>query len=158
MKTRESNMTHYAVRLDKVGYIDPEHSYGVERRTFRSLNALMGWIQKEHGANVYEWGVQEYNLAHTRIPPQPSTFSWILGIDYPSVNIDCWLDENHEDCDKCERYTFEIYFREGEPAKGFSYSEEEEQAFANAFENDECRSTKRRRLAKANSKQSRRSQ
>ena len=49
---------HYHVRLDKPDYHGEGPSYAVAAKDFRSLAALLSWIQKEYGKWSTSWHIE----------------------------------------------------------------------------------------------------
>ena len=116
---------HYHARLDKPEYHGEGPSYAVAAKDFRSLAALLSWIQKEYGKWSTSWqihGIDGSVIDARKLFPMLEKLladeeQWL----YMGLNEAC------PDCRQCDAYCFTIARREGPPAKGFSFSKADEE-------------------------------
>ncbi len=129
---------HYHVRMDKPDFQGDKHgALGVVEKDFRSLNNLLGWMQKEYGQWAIYWQIDGLGGAEDdarKLLPQlqqavEENWQWVYMV----------LNESSPDYQKCDTYCFTIARRDGEPANGFSFTEGDEVALTTTTSNiDNC--------------------
>ena len=116
---------HYHVRMDKPDFQgDKNSALGVVEKDFRSLNNLLGWMQKEYGQWAICWQIDGVGSAEDdarKLLPQlqkavEENWQWVYMV----------LNEASPDYRKCDTYCFTVARRNGEPANGFSFTEDDE--------------------------------
>ena len=117
---------YYHIRMDKPDFRGEGESYGVEEKDFRSLKALLCWLQQKFGKWADYWQIHDIgdaeNDARKLLPllheAIDENWQWV----YMGLNEDC------PDYWECDAYCFMVAKRDGDIAKGFSFTEEEESA------------------------------
>lgn len=117
---------YYHVRMDKPDYIGGGKTLGVDEKDFRSLRACLNWVQSAYGKWALCWQIDgidgSKNDARKLLPALEcsidESFQWV----YMGVNKSC------PDYRKCDAYCFTVSKRDGDPEKGFSFTETDEAA------------------------------
>jgi len=115
---------HFHVRMDKPDFIGEGKTLGIEEKDFRSLRAFLNWVQSAYGKWALCWQIDgidgSENNARKLLPALErsidDSFQWV----YMGVN------KSSPDYRKCDAYCFTVSKRDGDPEKGFSFTENEE--------------------------------
>lgn len=119
---------HYYVRMDKPDYCGKGEACGCTRKYFRSLQALLGWMQDEYGKWATSWRVDCLGGAERDARNLFATLKMAI------ENIEKWqwvymgVAETCPDYHDCDTYCFTITKRDGDPVEGYSFSEDGEAA------------------------------
>ena len=127
---------HYHVRMDRPDFRGIGKALSVEEKDFRSLAALVCWLQKKFGKWAGCWQIHGIGNVEDDARKLLPLLQEVIEEDWQWVYMG--LNENCPDYWKCDAYCFTVAKREGEPANGFSFTEEEESSVMISAD-EECR-------------------
>lgn len=116
---------HYHARLDKPDYHGEGPSYDVVEKNFRSLAALLSWIQIEYGKWSTSWHIEGIDGSVIDARKLLPLLEKLLADEEQWLYMG--LNETCPDCRQCDAYCFTIARWEGPPEKGFSFSKADEE-------------------------------
>lgn len=117
---------HYHVRMDRPDFRGIGKALGVEEKDFRSLAALVCWLQKKFGKWAGCWQIHGIGNAEDDARKLLSQLNGAIEEDWQWVYMR--LNEKCPDFQKCDVYCFTVVKRDGSPENGFSYTEKYERA------------------------------
>lgn len=115
---------HYHVRMDRPEFRGIGKALGVEEKDFRSLQAFLNWLQQKFGKWAVCWQIHGIGNVESDARKLLPLLQEAIEEDWQWVYMG--LNESCPDYRKCDAYCFTVAKREGEPANGFSFTEEEE--------------------------------
>ena len=132
--TSPARKVFYHTRLDKQGYIDPKMGFGAIRKDFRTLTAMLCWMQTEFGDWSDGWAIDCVGKTEPHALMLKHDLERLIGVARPDVYMR--MNRNCPDYERCRVYCFFVSENEGEPPDGFSFTEQEEEKFVQGVDTD----------------------